>query len=99
MAKPATDLRDSQVTLAPALEKRTRRRFSTEYKLRMITEAETCKRDELGALLRRENLYSNPLQQRRRESTEQCVRPEPVIAGPEPGEYARTASDRGTGKV
>ncbi len=54
MRKPVTDLPDSQVTPAPALEKRTRRRFSTEYKLRIITEAEACQRGELGALLRRE---------------------------------------------
>lgn len=73
MPKPVTDLPDSQVTPAPALEKRTRRRFSTEYKLRIITEAETCKRGELGALLRRENLYSNQLQQWRREFAEHGV--------------------------
>ena len=51
MPKPVTDLPDSQVSPAPALEKRTRRRFSPEYKLRIITEAEACKRGELGALL------------------------------------------------
>ena len=57
MPKPVTDLPDSQVSPAPASEKRTRRRFSTEYKLRIITEAEASERGELGALLRRENLY------------------------------------------
>ena len=67
MPKPVTELPDSQVTPAPALEKRTRRKFSTEYKLRVLAEADACKRGELGALLRRESLYSSQLQQWRRE--------------------------------
>ena len=40
--------------------KATRRRFTAEYKLRIVTEADACKRPgELGALLRREGLYSS----------------------------------------
>ena len=39
-----------------------RRRFTTEYKLRILREADACKaHGELGALLRREGLYSSQL--------------------------------------
>jgi len=39
----------------------TRRRFTAEYKLRMLQEAERCAPGGLGALLRREGLYSSHL--------------------------------------
>jgi len=40
--------------------KATRRRFTAEYKLRILKEADACQRPgELGALLRREGLYSS----------------------------------------
>jgi len=39
----------------------TRRRFSAQYKLRMLQEAERCAPGELGALLRREGLYASHL--------------------------------------
>ena len=67
MPKPSSDLPEGQVKPAPELEKRTRRVFSAEYKLRIIAEADACQHGELGALLRREKLYSNQLQQWRRE--------------------------------
>jgi transposase len=39
-----------------------RRQFSAEYKLRILTEADQCsQRGEMGALLRREGLYSSHL--------------------------------------
>jgi transposase-like protein len=42
--------------------KATRRRFTAEYKLRVLGEADACKNPgELGALLRREGLYSSHL--------------------------------------
>lgn len=63
MPKPiVSSMPDPQVVPDPMLEKRTRRQFSTEYKLRIIAQADQCQRGELGALLRRENLYSNQLQ-------------------------------------
>ncbi len=63
MPKPVvSSMPDTQVVPDPMLEKRTRRQFSTEYKLRIIAQADQCRRGELGALLRRENLYSNQLQ-------------------------------------
>jgi transposase len=39
----------------------TRRRFSAQYKLQILHEAERCVPGELGALLRREGLYASHL--------------------------------------
>ena len=73
MPKPPTERPDTQVTPEPALEKRTRRQLSPEYKLRIIAEADACKRGELGAILRREKLYSSQLSEWRREFAENGV--------------------------
>ena len=44
------------------LERPARRRFSAEYKLRILRQAEACTRPgEIGALLRREGLYTSHL--------------------------------------
>lgn len=67
MPKPVSDLPSPEVTSSHALEKRTRRVFSAEYKLKILAEADQCARGELGALLRREKLYSGQLQQWRRD--------------------------------
>jgi transposase len=64
---PSPDLSKTQVEPDPSLERRTRRHFSTAYKLRIIAEADQCRHGELGALLRREKLYSNQLQAWRRQ--------------------------------
>jgi transposase len=49
------------------VEKPKRRRFTAEYKLRIVLEAEACTRPgEIGALLRREGLYSSLLTEWRR---------------------------------
>ena len=43
-------------------EKAVRRKFTAEYKLRILKEAESCKEQgQLGSLLRREGLYSSNL--------------------------------------
>jgi transposase-like protein len=43
-------------------EKATRRRFTAEYKLRILREAEECReQNQLGAMLRREGLYHSNL--------------------------------------
>jgi transposase-like protein len=43
-------------------EKASRRRFTAEYKLRIVREADACSQPgEVGALLRREGLYSSHL--------------------------------------
>ena len=45
-----------------------RRRFSAEYKLRILQEADTCRASgEIGALLRREGLYGSHLSKWRRQ--------------------------------
>ena len=41
--------------------KPSRRRFSIEYKRRIVAEANQCQHGELGALLRREGLYHSQL--------------------------------------
>lgn len=43
-----------------------RRRFTAEYKRKILKEADACDRGELGALLRREGLYSSHLVEWRR---------------------------------
>lgn len=49
-------------------EKASRRRFTAEYKLRIVREAEACKAPgEVGALLRREGLYASHLSSWRRQ--------------------------------
>ena len=73
MPKSPTERPDTQVTPEPALEKRTRRQLTPEYKLRIIAEADACKRGELGVILRREKLYSSQLSEWRREFAENGV--------------------------
>lgn len=68
MPKPVTETAsETQVQPDPALEKRTRRTFTAEYKLRIVQEADACQHGELGALLRREKLYHAQIQQWRHE--------------------------------
>jgi len=67
--RPPATLRDVEVS-----EKPVRRRFSAAYKLRILEEADACRENsgELGALLRREGLYSSHLntwRKQRREGT------------------------------
>jgi transposase-like protein len=49
------------------LERPKRRQFSASYKLRILEQADRCASGELGALLRREGLYSSHLTAWRRE--------------------------------
>ncbi len=72
MPKPITTV-EPKVMPDPKLEKRTRRVFTAEYKLSIIQQADACKHGELGALLRREKLYSNQLAQWRGELAKQGV--------------------------
>jgi len=56
------------------VEKATRRRFTAEYKQSIAAEAEQCRRPgELGALLRREGLYSSIVQRWRRQLRESSL--------------------------
>ena len=68
-----------------------RRRFTAEYKLRILRQADTCRGDgDLGALLRREGLYSSHLTTWRRQRDEIAVAglkarkrgPKPVVVDP-----------------
>jgi transposase-like protein len=71
MPKPVdSELPEAEVRPDPLVEKRTRRAFTPEYKLRIIAEADRCQHGGIGALLRRENLYSNQLQTWRRQLAE-----------------------------
>lgn len=56
---------DARVAPDPELvERASRRRFTAEYKLRIVREADACSRPgEIGALLRREGLYTSHLTQ------------------------------------
>lgn len=67
MPKSMTDLPTTEVKPDPMSEKRTRRTFKQDYKLKIIRQADACQHGELGELLRREKLYSNQLSQWRRE--------------------------------
>ena len=49
------------------VERPGRRRFRAEYKLRVLREADACSRGEIGALLRREGLYSSILSEWRKQ--------------------------------
>lgn len=73
MPKPPSELPNHQVTPNPKLEKRTRRHFTTEYKLHILAEADACRHDELVELLRREKLYSSQLTTWRKELAEDGV--------------------------
>jgi transposase-like protein len=63
---PAANRPDPQVT-----QRATRRSFTAADKLRILAEAENCKQPgQLGALLRREGLYSSTLANFRRQRDE-----------------------------
>lgn len=55
----------------PELQERPRRRrFSAQHKLEVLRKADACKPGELGALLRREGIYSSNLSNWRRQREE-----------------------------
>jgi len=60
--EPDSPTADDRVADPELAERAWRRRFTAEYKLRTIEKADACtKSGELGALLRREGLYSSHL--------------------------------------
>jgi len=91
MPKPMRPEIQTQVMPEPALEKRSRRSFTTEYKLKILSQADQCARGELGALLRKEKLYSNQLQQWRREFAERGIA---GLAKTAPGPQARLTPEQ-----
>ena len=59
---------ESSSSEVEVMAKPTRRRYTAEYKLRILRAAEACSgRGEIGALLRREGLYSSNLTQWRKQ--------------------------------
>lgn len=71
------------------LEKPTRRRFTAEYKLRILREADACTESGcVGALLRREGLYSSHLTVWRRQ------REKGALDGLEPKKRGRKVTER-----
>ena len=74
MPKPQPPLPITQVTPDPTREKRTRRQFTADYKVRILAQADACKHGELGVLLRQEKLYSNQLSEWRREFAQEGVK-------------------------
>ena len=78
-ATGARDVPDPEIA-----EKPKRRRFSAEYRLRIVREADSCKQPgEIGALLRREGLYSSLLTAwRRQRDTGALAGLEPKKRGP-----------------
>ncbi len=79
---------DRRPVLDPAVPERpVRRRFTAEYKLRVLREADRCTQPgQLGALLRREGLYSSHL------TTWRQQRDEGTLAGLAPRRRGRKAS-------
>jgi transposase len=67
MPKPSTP-NATEVVADPANDRRQRRRFSTEEKLRILAEADRCTaRGEVSTLLRREGIYSSHLTEWRKQ--------------------------------
>jgi len=65
-----------------------RRKFSAEYKVRILEEADRCtERGEIGALLRREGLYSSHLSTWRRQ------RDQGILSGLSPKKRGRKGKD------
>jgi len=92
MPKSNTELPETQVKPNPKAESRTRRTFTAEYKLSILSQADACKHGELGELLRREKLYSTQLSQWRREFSEGGVN---ALGKSAPGPTAKvTASEK-----
>jgi transposase-like protein len=75
---------DTEVVAKPV-----RRRFTAEYKLRILQAADDCSPGELGALLRREGLYSSHLTTwRRQRDAGQLAGLAPKKRGPKPDPQA-----------
>ncbi len=58
MSEAKTRTVSTQVLPDPTRERRTRRRFSTEYKRQVVEKIDQCKHGEIGGILREEGLYS-----------------------------------------
>jgi len=80
---------EGEVPATEVPEKPVRRRFSAEYKLRILAEADGCmEQGQVGELLRREGLYSSLLSTWRRQ------RDEGILAGLAPKRRGRKAKPK-----
>jgi transposase len=76
-------------------EKAKRRRFSAEYKLAILREADRCTEPgQIGALLRRERLYSSHLVDWRRQRDTGALQALARKRGPQPADPARVEVER-----
>ena len=66
MPKLDNTIADTQVKPNPALEKRTRRDLSPQYKLAMLIRIDQCQYGEIGATLRRAKRYHSKISDWRR---------------------------------
>ena len=85
-------------------EKATRRRFTADYKMRILRQAEACRgAGEIGVLLRREGLYSSHLTTWRRQRDAGILSglkpqrrgPKPMVPNPLQGEVERLRKETG----
>ncbi len=71
MERTESVVKEQTVPSSEVLEKPVRRRFSVEYKLKILAEADACtETGQLGELFRREGLYSSHLSTWRRRRDE-----------------------------
>ncbi len=89
MPKPRS--RNPEVVASPEHDRRQRRRFSAEEKERILREADACtERGALGALLRREGIYSSHLTSWRAQREEKGLAGlAPQRPGPKPQKDAK----------
>jgi len=68
---PSVDERQTQVPDPEVLPRAKRRQYTGQYKLRILEEVDRCtERGQIGALLRREGLYSSHLSKWRQQRAE-----------------------------
>lgn len=91
MPKPQSDHRDNEVLARPKSAKTGRRNYSAEYKLGIVMEADACLRGQVGALLRREKLYSSQLTDWRREYAKNGVK---GLSKSSPGPQPKTSAEQ-----
>ena len=88
------EIEQPKVVTSEVPAKPQRRKFTTDYKLKILREADECKNGELGGLLRREGLYSSMLAQWRKDRAagvliSRSERKRGRKPNPEAKEYAR----------
>ncbi len=89
MERTESVVKEQAVPSSEVLERPVRRRFSVEYKLKILAEADACtETGQLGELFRREGLYSSHL------TTWRKQRDEGVLAGLTPKRRGRKAKPK-----